>query len=145
VVHSTGSTTKIKAGNRPRRDPFVRAKTVCVGHPLGKNKFWLPDSMPREVLPPQGLFQILRWNKFEDQGKTIATIGVLSLYWGDEYSIYWTFACIILLKSAVSLLLNLEAAQQGRSMLFSDEQKLLFEGGKRGLLRTSNWILWDIN
>jgi hypothetical protein len=33
-------------------------------------------------------------------------------------------------ESAVSLLLNLEAARQGRSVLFSDEQKLLFEGGK---------------
>jgi hypothetical protein len=42
---------------------------------------------------------------------------------------------------AVSLLLNLEAARQGMSVLFSDEQKLLFEGGKRGLLRTPNWIL----
>jgi hypothetical protein len=35
---------------------------------------------------------------------------------------------------AVSHLLNLEAAQQGRSMLFSDEQKLLFEGGKKGFV-----------
>jgi hypothetical protein len=33
---------------------------------------------------------------------------------------------------AVNLLFNLEAAQQGRSMLFSDEQKLLFKGRKRG-------------
>jgi hypothetical protein len=33
---------------------------------------------------------------------------------------------------AVSLLLNLEAAQQGRSMLFSDEQRLLFKGRKKG-------------
>jgi hypothetical protein len=33
---------------------------------------------------------------------------------------------------AVSLLLNLDAAQQGRSMLFSDKQKLLFEGRKKG-------------
>jgi hypothetical protein len=37
-----------------------------------------------------------------------------------------------LIDSAVSLLLNLEAAQQqGRSVLFSDEQKLLFEGRKK--------------
>jgi hypothetical protein len=43
--------------------------------------------------------------------------------------------------NAISLLLNLEAAQQGRSMLFSDKQKLLFKGGKEGLLRTPNWIL----
>jgi hypothetical protein len=42
---------------------------------------------------------------------------------------------------AVSLLLNLEAAQRGRSVLFLDEQKLLFKGGKRGLLRTTYWIL----
>jgi hypothetical protein len=41
----------------------------------------------------------------------------------------------------MSLLSNLEAAQQGRSVLFSDEQKLPFKGGKKGLLRTPNWIL----
>jgi hypothetical protein len=34
----------------------------------------------------------------------------------------------------VSLLLNLGAAQQGKSMLFSDEQKLLFEGWKEGFV-----------
>jgi hypothetical protein len=34
------------------------------------------------------------------------------------------------MDSAISLLLNLEAARQGRSVLFSDEQKLLFEGWK---------------
>jgi hypothetical protein len=34
--------------------------------------------------------------------------------------------------AAVSLLLNLEAAQQGRSMLFSDEQKPLVKGRKKG-------------
>ncbi len=33
---------------------------------------------------------------------------------------------------AVSLLLNLEAAQWGRRVLFSDEQRLLFEGRKKG-------------
>jgi hypothetical protein len=36
------------------------------------------------------------------------------------------------IDSAVSLLLNLEAARQGRSVLFSDEQKPLFEGRKKG-------------
>jgi hypothetical protein len=36
--------------------------------------------------------------------------------------------------SAISLLLNIGAAQGGRSMLFSGEQKLLFEGWKKGLL-----------
>jgi hypothetical protein len=40
----------------------------------------------------------------------------------------------LLIDNAVSLLLNLEAAQQGRSVLFSDEQKLLFEGGKKGFV-----------
>jgi hypothetical protein len=35
---------------------------------------------------------------------------------------------------AVSLLLNLEAARQGRSVLFSDEQKIIFEGGKMGFV-----------
>jgi hypothetical protein len=38
----------------------------------------------------------------------------------------------LLIDSAVSLLLNLEAAHQGRSILFSDEQKLLFKGRKKG-------------
>jgi hypothetical protein len=37
-----------------------------------------------------------------------------------------------LINSAVTLLLYLEAAQQGRSLLFSDKQKLPFEGGKKG-------------
>jgi hypothetical protein len=37
----------------------------------------------------------------------------------------------------MSLLLNLEAAQQGRSMLFSDKQKLLFEGGKKGFVKNT--------
>jgi hypothetical protein len=41
------------------------------------------------------------------------------------------------IKSAISLLLNLEAAQQGRSVLFSDEQKLLFEGGKKGFAKNT--------
>jgi hypothetical protein len=40
-------------------------------------------------------------------------------------------------SSAVSLLLNLEAARQGRSMLFSDEQKLLFKGGKKGFVKNA--------
>jgi hypothetical protein len=44
-------------------------------------------------------------------------------------------------RCAVSLLLNLEAARQERSMLFSDEQKLLSKVVKRGLLRMPNWIL----
>jgi hypothetical protein len=34
-----------------------------------------PDSMPKEVLPPQGLFQIPGWNRYKDWGKTIAMIG----------------------------------------------------------------------
>jgi hypothetical protein len=36
------------------------------------------------------------------------------------------------IDSAVSLVLNLEVAQQGRSVLFSDEQKLLVKGSKKG-------------
>jgi hypothetical protein len=39
-------------------------------------------------------------------------------------------SCLI----AISLLLNLGAARQGRSVLFSDEQKLLFEGWKKGFV-----------
>ncbi len=38
------------------------------------------------------------------------------------------------LDSAVSLLLILGAAPQGRSVLFSDEQKLWFEGSKMGFV-----------
>jgi hypothetical protein len=38
---------------------------------------------------------------------------------------------------AVSLLLNLEAARQGRSMLFSDEQKLLFKSGRKGFVKNT--------
>jgi hypothetical protein len=38
------------------------------------------------------------------------------------------------IDSAVSLLLNLEAARQGRSVLFSGEQKLLFKGWKKGVV-----------
>jgi hypothetical protein len=41
------------------------------------------------------------------------------------------------IKSAVSLLLNLGAAGQGRSMLFSDEQKLLFKGWKKGFVKNT--------
>jgi hypothetical protein len=42
-----------------------------------------------------------------------------------------------LLWYAVSLLLNLEATQQGRSMLFSDERKLLFKEGKKGFAKNT--------
>jgi hypothetical protein len=41
------------------------------------------------------------------------------------------------IDSAVSLLLNLETAQQGRRVLFSDEQKLLFKGGKKGFVKNT--------
>jgi hypothetical protein len=37
----------------------------------------------------------------------------------------------------MSLLLALDAAQQGRSMLFSDDQKLLFKGGKKGFVKNT--------
>jgi hypothetical protein len=43
----------------------------------------------------------------------------------------------------VSLLLNLEAARQGRSMLFSDEQKLLFEGGKKGFVKNTKLDFYE--
>ncbi len=42
------------------------------------------------------------------------------------------FAIAVVAIIAVNLLLNLEAARQGRSVLFSDEQKLLFKGSKKG-------------
>ena len=37
-------------------------------------------------------------------------------------------------EAAVSLLLNLGAAQQGRSMMFSGEKKILFKGWKKGFV-----------
>jgi hypothetical protein len=43
----------------------------------------------------------------------------------------------LLIDSAVSLLHNLEAARQGRSVLFSDEQKLLVKGGKKGFAKNT--------
>jgi hypothetical protein len=41
------------------------------------------------------------------------------------------------IDSAVSCVFNLGEARQGRSMLFSDEQKLLFEGGKKGFVKST--------
>ncbi len=41
------------------------------------------------------------------------------------------------INAAVSLLLNLEAARQGRSVLFLDESKLLFKGGKKGFAKNT--------
>jgi hypothetical protein len=41
------------------------------------------------------------------------------------------------IDSAISLLFNLGAAQQGRSMLTSDEQQLLFEGSKKGFVKNT--------
>ncbi len=38
---------------------------------------------------------------------------------------------------AVSLLFNLEAARGGRSVLFSDEQKLPFKGSKKGFAKNT--------
>jgi hypothetical protein len=40
-------------------------------------------------------------------------------------------------STAISLLLNLETAQRGRSVLFSVEQKLLFKGGKKGFVKNA--------
>ncbi len=45
---------------------------------------------------------------------------------------------------ALSLLLNLEAARQGRSMLFSDEQKLLFKGGKKGFAKNTKLDFYEM-
>jgi hypothetical protein len=44
----------------------------------------------------------------------------------------------------VSLFPNLEAAQQGRSMLFSDEQKLPFEGGKKGFAKNTKLDFFEM-
>jgi hypothetical protein len=42
---------------------------------------------------------------------------------------------------ALSLLITLEAAQQGRSVLFQMNKSSCSKVGKRGLLSTPNWIL----
>ncbi len=68
--------------------------------------------------------------------------GFPSQEWSESQDYHWG-RCRT--TSAISLLLNLEAAQQGRSMLFLDEQKLLMKEGKRGLHKTPNWILWAVN
>jgi hypothetical protein len=47
---------------------------------------------------------------------------------------------IDLISGAASLLLNLEAARRGRSVLFSDEQKYCSKVVKKGLLRTPNFM-----
>ncbi len=44
---------------------------------------------------------------------------------------------VVPLIVAVSFLSNLEAARRGRSMLFSDEQKLPFKGGKKGFAKNN--------
>jgi hypothetical protein len=51
--------------------------------------------------------------------------------------------CAIFPSTAVSLLLNLEAAQQGRSVLFSDEQKILFRGGKKGFVKNTKLNFYE--
>ncbi len=48
------------------------------------------------------------------------------------------------IKNAVSPLLNLEAAQQGRSVLFSDEQKLLFERRKKGFAQNTKLDFYEL-
>jgi hypothetical protein len=49
----------------------------------------------------------------------------------------------MLSSSAISFLLNLEAARRGRSMLFSDDQKLLFEGGKKGFVKNTKLDFYE--
>jgi hypothetical protein len=46
---------------------------------------------------------------------------------------------------AVSLFPNLETAQQERSVLLLDEQKLLAEEEEAGLPRVPKWILLALN
>jgi hypothetical protein len=53
---------------------------------------------------------------------------------------YFYLKLYIVKHITVSLLLNLEAAQRGRSVLFSDEQKLLFEGGKKGFVKNTKLV-----
>jgi hypothetical protein len=51
----------------------------------------------------------------------------------------------LLINSAVSLLLNLGAARHGRSACFQVNKSYYSKVGKRGLLWTPNWILWDVD
>jgi hypothetical protein len=48
---------------------------------MGKNKFddTQFNTIPREVLPPQGLFQIQGWIRY-DWGKTIAMMGWMQFW-----------------------------------------------------------------
>jgi hypothetical protein len=46
--------------------------------------------------------------------------------------------------TAVSYLFYLRAAQQRRSVLFSDEQKLLFKGGKKGFAKNSKLDFYEL-
>jgi hypothetical protein len=52
------------------------------------------------------------------------------------------FPAELLIDSAVSLLVNLETAQQERSVLLSDKPKTMGEG--KDLLRIPNWIFYEI-
>jgi hypothetical protein len=49
-----------------------------------------------------------------------------------------------LIDSAVTLFLNLGAAQQGRSVLFSDEQKLLVKGWKKGFVMNTKLDFYEM-
>ncbi len=65
-------------------------------------------------------------------------LSVAFIYSTKQNKTMWLFSNFGEVTSgAVSLLLNLGAAQQGRSMLFPDEQKLLFEGGEKGFAKNT--------
>jgi hypothetical protein len=51
-----------------------QAQQLVVTDILQKQVLMTPDSTPREILPPQGLFRIQGWNRYKDPG-TIATMG----------------------------------------------------------------------
>ena len=69
---------------------------------------------------------------------------------GDSTSRPWNFGDVefpqearvtpveLSINSAVSLLLNLGATQQERSVRFLDEQKLQFKGSKKGFVKNTN-------
>jgi hypothetical protein len=48
--------------------------------PLVKMRLETTDSAPRVVLPPSRLFQIQECNRYKDQGKTIATMGLMEFW-----------------------------------------------------------------
>jgi hypothetical protein len=72
-----------------------------------------PDSTPREVSSPQGLFQILQWNRFEDWGKKIATMGLMQFL---SYKLFQQFFVRFWFLPKCQLWVSIQTASYGRIM-----------------------------